>query len=414
MENMVSSFKELTPALQPEAGGKGGMLARLYQSGYPVPEGFVVLPSAFQGENLNNEAWDEIKEYLDVIRKKNSEALFAVRSSALSEDSAQASFAGEFETVLNMETDEEIKAAVYAVFKSRESERVKAYSSVQGMEQSHLIAVVIQLMVKSELSGVLFTADPITGSYTSIIGNYVHGLGEKLVSGEVNAYDFKLTRPKGKYQGPDELGKYASMLYKFAIAIEKESGSPQDIEWAVAKGKLYILQARPITTLTSSNIETYDMNYSLMRDEVWINTNVAEAIPDVFPPFTWSMGKQLDDALGFIPGYYVFSGNICGRPYMNISRRISVISSMLGRYKKGALKMIYDLYGELPYGMNMPIHPFSRLELLKVMLPLIIRISKNTQKASKNLSRFLKDTPDWCIGMREHIKASKSKEELLS
>ncbi|AOT71969.1 PEP/pyruvate-binding domain-containing protein [Geosporobacter ferrireducens] len=414
MENMVRSFNALTPEFQSLAGGKGGMLGRMYQRGYPVPEGFVVLPSAFQGETLNKEAWNAIKAALDEIRERNEEVRFAVRSSALSEDSAQASFAGEFETVLNLKTDEEIQKGIYTVFESRVSERVKAYSSVQGMEQVHQIAVVVQLMVQSEISGVLFTADPITGSYKNMIGNYVHGLGEQLVSGEANAYDFKLVRPKGRYEGPDEFAKYASMLYQYAAKLEKELEHPQDIEWAVAKGKLYLLQSRPITTLTAGNIDTYDINYSLTGDEIWINTNVAEAIPDVLAPFTWSIGKQLDEALNFIPGYYVFSGNICGRPYMNISRRVSVISSVLGKYSKGALKMIYDLYGELPEGMQMPIHPFSRFELLKVMFPLIIRFSKNSQKASKNLGQFFRNTPGWCINMRERIKKARSKEELLS
>jgi len=78
------------------------MLARMFQNGYPVPEGFVVLPSAFEGEKLSDEACNEILAYLHEMRKNNEEASFAVRSSALSEDSAQASFAGEFETVLNV------------------------------------------------------------------------------------------------------------------------------------------------------------------------------------------------------------------------------------------------------------------------------------------------------------------------
>lgn len=130
MSNMVKCFKEMTPELQAFAGGKGGMLSRMFQDGFPVPEGFVVLPSAFQGEKLNSKAWDEIKALLSELRKRNEGALFAVRSSALSEDSAQASFAGEFETVLNVKTDKEIQEAINTVFRSRESERVKAYSSV--------------------------------------------------------------------------------------------------------------------------------------------------------------------------------------------------------------------------------------------------------------------------------------------
>jgi pyruvate,water dikinase len=411
---MVKSFHDLTPELRVFAGGKGGMLARMYQDGYPVPDGFIILPEAFHMEELRSDVWDEIIIYLKDMRKNNEEAEFAVRSSALSEDSAQASFAGEFETVLNVKSDEDIKRAIYTVFKSRESKRVKAYSTVQGVEQSQQMAVVIQLMVQSEISGVLFTTDPITGSYTSMIGNYVHGLGEQLVSGEANPYDFKLIRPKGKYDGPEELKKYGSNLYKLASRLEKELNRPQDIEWTVAKGKLYLLQARPITTLTGGNLDNYEMNYSFMGDELWINTNVAEAIPDVYTPFTWSIGRQLDEALNFIPGYYIFSGNICGRPYMNISRRVSMITSVLGKNSNGALKLISDMYGELPEGMSMPIRPFSRLEVLKVMFPIIMRSTKSTLEASKNLSKFLQETPERCNKIREGIQKVNTKEELLS
>jgi len=320
---MVKSFKDLTPELQSYAGGKGGMLARMFQSGYPVPEGFVVLPSSFQGEKLNSQAWNEILTLLSAIRKNNQGALFAVRSSALSEDSTQASYAGEFETVLNVGSDKEIEEAIYTVFRSRHSERVKVYSSVQGMDLSHQIAVVVQLMVPSEISGVLFTADPISGSFSNMVGNYVYGLGEQLVSGEVNAHDFRISRPKGKYDGPKELMKYAKKLYRYAAKLEKEQGSAQDIEWAVANGKLYILQARPITTLSSGDLDTYEINESLTGDALWVNTNVGEAIPDVITPLTWSIVRALDIESGFVPGYYLWSGNICGRIYSNISQRLS-------------------------------------------------------------------------------------------
>jgi phosphoenolpyruvate synthase/pyruvate phosphate dikinase len=202
MEKLVMHFEELTPELQSLAGGKGGMLARLYRSGYPVPEGLVVLPTAFREDTLNREARNEILLLVDRMRKNHRHARFAVRSSALNEDSAQASFAGEFETVLNVQTDDEILEAVHTVYRSRLSKRVEVYSSVQGIDPSHPMAVVVQLMVSSEISGVLFTADPITGSFTKMIGNYVHGLGEQLVSGEANAHSFQLRRPKGKYDGP--------------------------------------------------------------------------------------------------------------------------------------------------------------------------------------------------------------------
>ena len=88
MTNMVKSFKELTPELQIIAGGKGGMLSRMFQDGYPVPEGFVVLPTAFDGGKIKEEAWNQVQILLNAIRENNEGALFAVRLSALSEDSA--------------------------------------------------------------------------------------------------------------------------------------------------------------------------------------------------------------------------------------------------------------------------------------------------------------------------------------
>ena len=229
MMNKVRSFSELAPEQQAAAGGKGGMLARLFQEGYPVPEGFVVLAPAFQDEKLDSQVWSQVQAHLHSLRQNQKEVRFAVRSSALSEDSAQASFAGEFETVLNVTSDQEILEAIHTVYQSRQAERVRVYSAAHDMEVSQQMAVVIQRMVPSELAGVLFTADPVSGSYTNMIGNFAHGLGEQLVSGEANAYAFKLIRPKGQCDGPDEVKPYASELYKYAMRLEKELGSPQDI-----------------------------------------------------------------------------------------------------------------------------------------------------------------------------------------
>lgn len=407
---MVKSFKELTPELQPFAGGKGSMLAKMYQSGYPVPNGFVILPTAFDKEKLKEKAWEETQALLSEIRRKSEEALFAVRSSGLSEDSAQASFAGEFETVLNVKTDKEIQEAIYTVFKSRELDRVKSYSAVQGMDHAHQIAVVIQLMVQSEISGVLFTADPITGSYTHMTGNYVYGLGEQLVSGEANAYDFKMIRPKGKYEGPDDFIKYAPSLYKHASKLEKELGGPQDIEWAISKGNLYILQARPITTLKLGNLDTYEINYSLMGDYLWSNNNVAEAISDVVTPFTWSILQNHDEAISVVPGYYLW-GNICGRMYSNVSQLMSAASIL---DTKGGIEKMGDIFGKIPEEISIPIYPFSKWGYMKEMVPNVIRFVRNTKAATKNTSQFLKDTPEWCRRITANIRKAETTDDLLS
>lgn len=413
MNQYVLSFSELDKSSRPFAGGKGGMLARMFQDSYPVPDGFVILPSAFHEDELKHEAWTKIQVYLNAIRKKYREALFAVRSSALCEDSAQASFAGEFETVLSVKTDEDVHEAIYTVYRSRQTERVKAYSMVQGMEEAHQIAIVVQLMVPSEISGVLFTADPITGTHVSMIGNYVYGLGELLVSGEANAYSFKFVRPKGKYDGPDEFAKYATKLYTFADRLEKQLDCPQDIEWAVAKGKLYILQARPITTLRAGNLDTYEINESLTGDFLWVNTNIGEAIPDVMTPLTWTSIRLLDNEISTIPGYYIWSGNICGRAYTNINMRLSIWNAFGMSAERGVI-FLKDILGDIPEGMRIPIYPFSQLGLLKVVIPRLTGFLPKLLKAWMNLSQFLRDTPDWCQRMTAHINKVKTKEELLS
>ncbi|MEX0052948.1 PEP/pyruvate-binding domain-containing protein [Clostridium butyricum] len=412
MLDMIKSFKELTPELQSLAGGKGCMLSKMFQAGYPVPDGFVILPSAFKENILNQDAWNKIKHYLKEIRKDNESVLFAVRSSALSEDSAQASFAGEFETVLNVNTDEEIQSAIYEVFSSRESERVKAYSSVQGMDQSHQIAVVIQIMIQSEISGVLFTADPITGSHESMTGNFVFGLGEQLVSGEANAYPFNIMRPKRKYEGPPEFKKYASELYKYASKLETEYGAHQDIEWAVSNGKLYILQARPITTLITGNPDTYEWNDTLDGDFLWTNTNVGEAMSDVFTPLSWSIIRALDEEQMTIPGYYLFSGNICGRAYTNISYALSLYPAF-GKDIKSLIKTMSEVFGQMPEEIEIPIYPFSKLGLIKGMAPKLKHRLKNIIKASKEIPEHLNESPNLCRRMTETIKEVKTKEELI-
>jgi phosphohistidine swiveling domain-containing protein len=413
MEMLIQPLDRLPVDQQHLAGGKAATLARLAQAGYPVPQGFVIPPVAFAGEALRPEAWAQIEGQLATMRASAQGAAFVVRSSALHEDSAQASFAGEFETVLNVATDTEILAAIGTVRRSGQSERVQAYSAAQGIAPAHQLAVLIQMMVPAELAGVLFTADPVTGSHAQMIGNYVHGLGEQLVSGSANADAFTIARPKGSYDGPQEFKRYAARLYRLAGRLEKELGSPQDIEWAVAGGKLHLLQARPITTLTLGDLDTYAINESLAEDAIWINTNVGEAVPDVFSPLTWSIIRGFDDELNLIPGYYVWSGNICGRVYSNISRRVSAIAAILGIDGRRAMKLLGDLFGSLPEGMDIPVQPFTRLELMRVVLPRVKRILQKMLKASRTLQPFLQQTPDWCRTMTARIRSAQTQAELL-
>lgn len=413
MKNHIIRLNDLTAENFDLAGGKASILAQLTQNGFSVPEGFVILNTAFENGDLGIEAWQEVMDVAEEMRSHDDSICFAIRSSAICEDSETASFAGVFQTVLNQSTNEEIRKAILTVYGSRISERARAYSTMKNEETEQHMAIIIQKMVPSELSGVLFTSDPLSGSFENMTGNYVIGIGEKMVSGDSSAELFKLYRPKGKYEGPESLKPYADQLYKQATAIENLLGSGQDIEWAIVEGKLHILQSRPITTLSPGNIDHYDINYTNMGDEIWINTNISEAIPDVYSPLTWSIGKILDESLNFIPGYYIFSGNIYGRPYMNISRRLNVIKSILGPFSKGALKMIFDLYGELPKGMAIPEHPMKRSDALKIMVPKALSIGKESRKASKSLKSFSNQTPDWQKEMKTKIENAETPDALL-
>lgn len=413
MNRMVKSFSELTPELYEHAGGKGAMLSCMTQEGYPVPPGMVVLTTAFDGDGkLKSEAWDSIRVQTNRMRKQDPGIQFAVRSSALSEDSEKASFAGEFETVLNVRSDEEIRNAIHTVAASAESERVKVYTRVQGISGGHRVAVVIQQMVHADISGVLFTVNPVTGNHKEMTGNYVHGPGEQLVSGEANAQEFCFSKPQGGYRGPEEFRKYARRLYRYAKRLETSLGSPQDIEWAVAGGKLYLLQARPITTLTPGNLDHYEINDSLAGDDLWVNTNVGEAVPDVVTPYTWSLIRYLDEMTTFARGYYIWSGNICGRIYSNFGRRVSAYVA-LGVKEETAIKTSGTFFGALPEGIRFSAYPYTKVDVLTQIVPNILRFFRHIRRAAKTAEADVQNNPQLFAALQQKIKQCTSTEELL-
>jgi phosphohistidine swiveling domain-containing protein len=412
MTEVTRAFEKLAEAERPFAGGKGGTLARLYQAGYPVPEGLVVLPSAFDGDQLTAEGWDEVKvELAELRRAKDSEPAFAVRSSALSEDSAQASFAGEFETVLDVRTDEMVHEAVHTVRRSRHSERVRAYSEAKRIEPLHDMAVVVQRLVRADISGVLFSADPVSGSHMQMTGNFVYGFGEELVSGEAEPYTFTFERPKGKYDGPEDLGRYARKLYKLALRLEKDLGCPQDIEWAVAGGEVLILQSRPITTLVGYDAMSGEWNDSLTGDFLWSRNNFGEARPDVMSPFTYSISEKVWSEISFLPGYHL-SGNICGRYYANVSAGISMTMAM-GKSREAALEMMRGMLGNVPEGLEIPLVPLPRSAMI-LALPRMIQLGMKEKGGAKRVPEFLATNRDRCSTLRRRIQKTQTGAELVA
>jgi phosphohistidine swiveling domain-containing protein len=401
---VVRALGDLTKEEQKSSGGKGGTLARLHQAGFPVPDGFVILPPAFDGDALMQDAWDQITAHLDHLRTASSGVSFAIRSSALNEDSAQASFAGEFETVLDVQSDDEVRSAVETVRQSRHAERVEVYSQAHGPGAIQEMAVVVQRLVQAELSGVLFTADPVAGNRKTMTGNYVHGLGDKLVSGEVNPLGFTLGRPDGTYEGPAEFERYAKGLYELAVGAERELGSPQDIEWAVEGGKLHLLQSRPITTLGSGDPFSGKWNASLEGDYLWSNVNFGEAVSQVMTPLSWSVLEFTLEEWTIIPGHHP-AGNIGGIPYLNLSTFASVYAAM-GRSGQGLLEALEGtVYTRLPEGLEIPLIPLTKRLLASVLLG-VARLQLGMRQAVRGLPAYVEANPLWCRRMRQAIQES--------
>lgn len=402
MTEMVRTFEELEVEQFPWAGGKGSALARLTQAGYPVPDGFVILPDSFDDDDLKPQAWTAIQAQLEQMRKvENGMAAFAVRSSALSEDSTRASFAGEFETVLDVHTDEAIQAAIHTVRHSRHSERVQVYSKVRGIDTAHEMAIVVQRLVRADISGVLFTANPVTGSRVEMTGNFVFGFGEELVSGEAEPFTFTLKRPKGHYDGPPPLKRTARKLYKLASRLEQELGNAQDIEWCLAGNKLHLLQSRPITTLIEDDPTTGEWNATLGGDYLWTNMLSGEVFPVAITPSTLSVWQGLFKhlSLGDIPTIR----NIAGRLYLNYSLLYSFLLKFL-RSRERIIGFTGDSIGIPPEGMEVPLFPISMSTILLKVIPREVSNAQKKAKLKKRASEYLSTVRDQCQAWQLQIR----------
>lgn len=306
-------FKELSRYDVAIAGGKGASLGEMTQAGLNVPPGFVVLAPAFdrflEETDLNVEietrlktvnkkdlntvdrASNEIRAILAKTKmpkdleteilanfKKLKARFVAVRSSATSEDSKTASWAGELETYLNV-TEKDLIKQVMRCWSSLFTPRAIFYRFEKKLNKTKIsVAVVVQKMVQSEISGIAFTVHPVTKDPNQMVIEAGFGLGEAIVSGMVtpDTYivhkdDFsildinvssqafaiiktlkgnvnkKLSATQG---GKQKLsGKQIIELAQLCKRIETHYAHPQDIEWAIEKGQYYLIQSRPITTL---------------------------------------------------------------------------------------------------------------------------------------------------------------------
>ena len=276
------------------AGGKGASLARMSALGLPVPPGFVVPAGCLVetlgdgGEALRAALPDAAKAQAIVAGLEPPAAIadayaalgddppVAVRSSASAEDSETASYAGQQETYLYVRGADEVLARVRDCWASFFSERAIFYRQRKGSLDDLAMAVVVQRMVRADVAGVLFTCDPVQRRRDRMVVEAVLGLGEAAVSGAVTPDHYVLKRDGtvkrarvakqpfaivpvesggteerelGEEGGEQKLGEeQLRELARIGDDLEQRLGGPQDIEWALEGGSLYVLQARPVTT----------------------------------------------------------------------------------------------------------------------------------------------------------------------
>ncbi|AKB50720.1 Phosphoenolpyruvate synthase [Methanosarcina barkeri str. Wiesmoor] len=314
MSVYVMHFNEVDRTNLPDVGGKGANLGEMVKAGFPVPPGFCITTSAYCDfiaasnemnkffdflDQLKLDQPDEISKLGKLIRNHlltipisqtikfsildawkivGEEKAYAVRSSATAEDLPTASFAGQQETYLNVKGMDQLLQAVRKCWSSLFTDRAIIYRIKNGFGHRMVyLSIVVQQMIFPEVSGLMFTVDPVTGHRNIISIDASFGLGEALVSGIVSADSYQVLesqiikkqiaeKKKAVYPvtgggtvtrelAPELQNKQALSddkileLAQLGQRIEKHYCSEQDIEWCLAGDRFYILQSRPITTL---------------------------------------------------------------------------------------------------------------------------------------------------------------------
>ena len=352
-------------------GGKAINLSRLINAGFPVPGGFAVTTSAYLAAEGAAEPPSDVRSAILAAYRGMGSPVVAVRSSATAEDLAEASMAGQYETFLGVQGEQEVVAAVTKCWASLDSERVRAYLEERGIDRAQVaMGVVVQKQVAAEVAGVLFTANPRPGSLGEMLIESSWGLGEAVVSGRVQpdtlvldratgaatsirTSDKKVWIPAGARSGesqptPDELRQKLSLnsrqvlaLWRLGLQVMEHFGSAQDIEWAIEGDNVYLLQSRAITTLEEA--EAYEESLSRTRADLreakrkgrgdWARHNIAETLPHP-TPLTWDVVRRFMSGdggfgamyreAGFEPSPEVcrdgFLDLVAGRIYMDLSR----------------------------------------------------------------------------------------------
>ena len=372
----IVSLRALGEADRRSAGSKAVGLARLARAGLPVPPGFCITCSAYREHLEENALAGEVRSLaasisashleersaaLEALRQRITAATLrdelgeeiarmyrdlgadtvAVRSSATAEDLAGTSFAGQYDTFLDVQNVERCLEAVRECWASLWTERAFDYRERNGFDHLDVdMAVIVQELIPAEAAGVIFTADPVTGRADRITIEAVPGLGEALVSGRAAPDRLVLSKRGIKViassRGDNTRSEYcidenmAELLALMAMRAEAVFRHPLDIEWAAAGGRIFLLQARPITAL--------ERDGGGEDRQVWSNVNTGEILPDVVTPATWSLVQIIVfKVFGSIFGRIGLDfkdnpivGQVAGRAYFNLNTMTGAMRSFPG------------------------------------------------------------------------------------
>jgi rifampicin phosphotransferase len=478
------------------AGGKGANLVRLTRAGFDVPRGFIVSTNAYREfvkanglegviqqelEELESEDVNELENASEAIRAafaqgdiparihleilsayaelnpksqiENPKSV-AVRSSATAEDLPDLSFAGQQDTYLNIIGEEQLLKAVIDCWSSLWTARAIGYRMRNHISHDEAaLAVVVQEMVQSDVSGVLFTANPLTGALNESVIDATFGLGEALVSGQVEPDHFVVSRTAGRVGGDvlpppyrdqiesnkDSVNSAFSVasrtlgakkistrgkagggvesiadeaaearqtltddqirhLAKTGEQIQKEYGAPQDIEWAFADGKLYILQSRGITSLFPVPQVSFD---PLL---IWISFGAVQGLVGPITPLGRDTIRQVMTGAGRMFGVklkpeevevFAMAGERIWIKFSDVMRHplgSRIFKEALGFIEPSSGQILRTLSADPRVGVGKGKFKFSTvLRMLRFFVPIAFKAARNMARPETARARFDND-----------------------
>ncbi|KAK6982171.1 phosphoenolpyruvate synthase, partial [Biomphalaria glabrata] len=375
-----------------------------------------------------------LKDYIDIHYERIH---LAIRSSAAGEDGAEASSAGQMETILGVVGLSQILDAVKKCWSSAFTIQAVEYRRQHGQPINVLVGVVIQKMVPADAAGVLFTADPITQSISHLVINANFGLGESVVSGKVNPDTVYIERdPEYLYDSErlkigqvcvgnktvrivetgqggvveECLGAQSNQLCiedslilriaQLGVELEKYYGSPRDVEWAVANNVIFLLQCRPITIVDSETEDDLMHEFdspSTCDYQWWTTCNIGEMMPGAVTPLTSSnFSKFINRCMQRLTMYMGVRQNVSGLPkdilvYCNhlflsiVDISAAVMTTMFVKNESMNLSLLGQLLPDLHYDQIQQYYGRSQLGRLKKLFNFIrmIKVSMTSLSIMK-------------------------------